>query len=365
MSDSNSIIVPFGKYKGQPIEIMLSDTSYISYQKQQPGFMKWLEENHVTIYNIFTTGAQQVQDTPEHNKLQARFLDKKFQLAFFDAINGYTVREDFLNLVKSTQKDIDSNAPTIIDHNDKLSLVETSLREKIQLIIEQLQTKIDKSAPDTFESYCSANSYLSGWSQESIRQRFENSEKYRLQEIKNNKNAIEKLRAGNTDNEALNTINDKIKKLNDGIERYNHNIHMAKKYLSIYQSIVLDPSNLGTTVTFEHGYDVYMRLQQYSECSHFADYVMRDQYRTLRIEIKPTVGDNYPAVLRQMKINQPEYDIEKYQGREIRREFCGIDALLIGTFESESIDVDQLRGIFGRYKVVLLSEVEEKLASYK
>src|ERR1700722_16010655 len=82
----NSVTVPFGKYKGQPLEIMLSDANYVSYQKQQPGFMKWLQDNHITIYNIFTSGAPQVQDTPEHNKLQARFLDGKFLTTFFTTL---------------------------------------------------------------------------------------------------------------------------------------------------------------------------------------------------------------------------------------------------------------------------------------
>jgi hypothetical protein len=97
----NSIIVPFGKYKGQPLEILLSDANYVSYQKSQPGFMKWLQENHITIYNIFTTGAQQVQDTPEHNRLQARFLDKKFQLAFLDVVNGEPIHNIFMKRVNN------------------------------------------------------------------------------------------------------------------------------------------------------------------------------------------------------------------------------------------------------------------------
>jgi hypothetical protein len=72
-----------------------------------------------------------------------------------------------------------------------------------------------------------------------------------------------------------------------------------------------------------------------------------------------------------MRINQPEYTVTKidsdgYLHRDAHRlNFRGIDVLLIGQFESESITLDQLRGIFGRYKVVILSEVEEKLQSYK
>jgi hypothetical protein len=329
MSDSNSIIVPFGKYKGQPMEVLLSDTSYITYQKQQPGFMKWLEENHVTIYNIFTTGAQQVQDTPEHNRLQARFLDKKFQLAFFDVINGYTVREHFLKRVKSKQKDIDSSTLEIANCNDKLPLAKTSLNENIQLAIAKLQTDINTSTD--------IKSYI----------------------IEHKRSAINHLRSGNIDifswdygiAKSLKELNDKIENLNHAIRASNRAIDTAKQYLSIYQSIAADPLILKTEVTFEHGYDVHIKFQKYSARFEVGDY--EDdfiEYVTIRTEVKPSVGDNYPAVLRQMRINQKESD--------------AIDALLIGKFESESIDIDQLRGIFGRYKVVLLSEIEEKLASY-
>jgi hypothetical protein len=198
---NDPIIVPFGKYKGQPMEVLLSDTSYISYQKQQPGFMKWLEENHVTIYNIFTTGAQQVQDTPEHNKLQARFLDKKFCNAVISLIGG--------------------DAQQIYD---------------VKVAFETSGYDVDLDIMPGIKNYISASSY-------------------------------------------------------------------------------------------------------YNCCQ-------------VRVEIKPNMGDNYPAVLRQMRVNQ-------------RQTSGSIDALLIGKFESESINIDQLRGIFGHYKIVLLSEIEEKLASYK
>jgi len=211
----NSTIVPFGKYKGQPLEIMLSDANYISYQKQQPGFMKWLQDNHITIYNIFTTGAQQVQDTPEHNKLQARFLDKKFQIALIASI-----------------------------------------------------------------------------------------------------------------------------------------------YKNSFQDKCLDPAALKISASFEHGYDVHLKI---SSNSPFA-------INEFRIEIKPCVGDDYPAVLRQMKINQPYSNlgtktVQLENGSLVRIPFC-FDVLLIGKFESESINIEQLRGIFGRYEIVLLSEIEEKMASY-
>ena len=180
---------------------MLADNNYTSWLKSQPGTIKWLQDNHVTIYNFITTGTPVVQDTPEHNRLQARFLDKSFCEAFL----------------------------TLIDDAKQLYEIEIG-----------------------FEP------------------------------------------------------------------RGGYDI-----YLYVRPSIKLTTGEVHTYWTINK----------------------------VRIEIKPQLGDDYPSVLRQMRHNQPLNQLSYY------------DVLLIGRFESESINLDQLRGIFGNYRVVLLSEIEEKLAS--
>ena len=118
----------------------------------------------------------------------------------------------------------------------------------------------------------------------------------------------------------------------------------SSKQITLYKNVKDDPSLLTTNVSFEHGYDVDLNMSH----TRYDLYALTGYFR---IEVKPTVGDDYPTVLRQMRINQ--------------KEGGWIDVLLIGKFESESINIDQLRGIFGRYKIVLLSEIEEKLQTYK
>jgi hypothetical protein len=63
-----------------------------------------------------------------------------------------------------------------------------------------------------------------------------------------------------------------------------------------------------------------------------------------RIEIKPHVGDDYPAVLRRMKINQPfspshTKTVQLEDGSIFRVPYF-LNILLIGRFESESINID-------------------------
>lgn len=65
-------IVPFGKYKGRPITDLVADRSYTDWLAAQP----WFRERYSNIYNVIITGGVlPPQDTPEHNKMQARFLN--------------------------------------------------------------------------------------------------------------------------------------------------------------------------------------------------------------------------------------------------------------------------------------------------
>lgn len=72
----NNELVPFGKYKGQSIDVMANDHEYVSWLSAQP----WFRERFVNIYNtiINNFNTEQSTDTPEHNKLQALFLKNTF-----------------------------------------------------------------------------------------------------------------------------------------------------------------------------------------------------------------------------------------------------------------------------------------------
>lgn len=64
-------VVPFGKYKGQPVERLLDDQSYCEWVTSQP----WLPDRWPAIFQIIVTRDPSLEETPEHNKLQAKFLE--------------------------------------------------------------------------------------------------------------------------------------------------------------------------------------------------------------------------------------------------------------------------------------------------
>jgi hypothetical protein len=80
-------LVPFGKYKGQPITTLLNDTKYLEWCKQQEWFKKF-----PIVYNICVNQTivnhNESSKTPEHNRIQNLFLEeenvKKLLIKVFD-----------------------------------------------------------------------------------------------------------------------------------------------------------------------------------------------------------------------------------------------------------------------------------------
>jgi uncharacterized protein (DUF3820 family) len=64
-------IVPFGKYKGQPVAALAADEDYCEWLTAQP----WFRQKYGNVYNILIQGGAEPQDSPEHNQMQAMYLD--------------------------------------------------------------------------------------------------------------------------------------------------------------------------------------------------------------------------------------------------------------------------------------------------
>jgi hypothetical protein len=76
-------VVNFGKYRGQPIEILASDRGYCDWLMAQP----WFRERYQNLYTVIINHYQQPADTPDHNALQALFLDEGYREAFLDLVD--------------------------------------------------------------------------------------------------------------------------------------------------------------------------------------------------------------------------------------------------------------------------------------
>jgi len=68
-------LVPFGKYKGQPITTLLNDTQTLKYYKDTGILQKYPIVYNICVNQTITTNKD--GKTPEHNKLQNLFLDNQ------------------------------------------------------------------------------------------------------------------------------------------------------------------------------------------------------------------------------------------------------------------------------------------------
>jgi len=89
-----SKIIPFGKYKGQPLEVLQNDLQYLDWLRSQD----WFKTTYPQINTIIINNFKEPDETPEHNKLQMLFLDdsicKKLFIHHFK-IKGINLNEEF------------------------------------------------------------------------------------------------------------------------------------------------------------------------------------------------------------------------------------------------------------------------------
>jgi len=77
MNEVKQEIVPFGKFKGQPIERLYEDPSYVKWISEQDGIKQRYPQFYNLVINNFTSAPV---DTPEHNEMQIKFLDPLYRL---------------------------------------------------------------------------------------------------------------------------------------------------------------------------------------------------------------------------------------------------------------------------------------------
>ena len=69
----DNLIIPFGKYAGQPVEVLQADPSYCNWLASQD----WFRERYANINTLIINNFTKPEDTPEHNALQAKFLNEE------------------------------------------------------------------------------------------------------------------------------------------------------------------------------------------------------------------------------------------------------------------------------------------------
>jgi len=80
-------IVPFGKYRGQPVEVLQTDHAYCDWLTAQD----WFRERYGGLWTVIVNNFAEPSETPEHNALQAKFLDQRLCQRLAAAVVGVAV----------------------------------------------------------------------------------------------------------------------------------------------------------------------------------------------------------------------------------------------------------------------------------
>ena len=252
-------LITFGKYRGQPVDVLQQDPMYCEWLMGQA----WLKSRFPDLRTLIINNFAAPSETPEHNKLQARFLDDAFLLA----------------AVRLLATDCD------------VKPFPRAGRACIRLTFEP------PGADVLFE-----------FGGKTLLKRKEYETLFSLWAEPRSKEAKEKLDS-------------------------------AQRLLDYYSLDPFKGSNLRATEQKEKIAQTQETLTELQQAVEFPHYI---HARPIIFELKPAMGDDYPAVLRQITA-------VRYSGRKV---------VLIGTYAGTGATFEQVRAMFSASGVTLVTVAE-------
>ena len=266
--DPSAVVVPFGKHKGTTVaELLTKDPQYAEWVLAQG----WVADRFAELHAAILTKGAATDDTPEHNAIQARFLDEQFRVA--------TLLARGFGPISKRSKDLRSS---FLDHAE-WRLDES--RKKLRLARENASKYLGRT-----------QSYEKSWHDQALAE----------------------------------------------IEKLAPDVEAIEAEVVFLRTTALKPK---TTVMFEQrGVDVVIAWDLV--------FPNNDKHQNRRlefemaIEIKPSMGDDFPSVMRQMqRLGARFLVVEQYSGR--------------------SVPVPALRQMFeaNGMKLIFLRDIEAEMAN--
>jgi hypothetical protein len=78
-----SELITFGKYKGQPVEVLQKDRQYADWLMQQ----SWFGDRHPEIRTLIINNFAEPSETPEHNAMQVLFFKPDMQSKLLNVLS--------------------------------------------------------------------------------------------------------------------------------------------------------------------------------------------------------------------------------------------------------------------------------------
>lgn len=263
MDKKKQMIVPFGKYKGNPVEVLEGDPSYVDWMLAQDGIKKRYPEFVSIVINNFNAPSE----TPEHNAIQVKFIKPEFCekfTGFLDGVSKETIKSS-LKILKGRLIDICEREQK--KEQQRNSILAIRLKEILNM-----------------DPFSKEMSYTERKGEEKRLNEEIESEFEKIYE-KKAKNMAEKLF------EKIKSFS--IKKTHLEFEKKGLDVYMRTKYQTFEKK-----EEILKEKSFDNLYDDYRPDSYRTERYYNGDRIESDLYL---IEIKPVVSDDFPAILRQMK----------------------------------------------------------------
>lgn len=298
-------LITFGKYKGQPVEVLANDKKYTDWLMAQ----EWFRTGHVQLYNVIVNNFCEPSDTPEHNRMQADFMktevkEKVIRQLFKEPeelMKGYKKRiegcDERISDIELQLAELQKEKEGYEIKEKEFSDLEKKEHEEHKDEVEYLKNKRTEYSKMCNSPWSMDDSYDS-WKASNYKQTKLEKEEYEEIQQKYNEcwSKINKLEEPEREYRNKNReFSRKIRDVDSSIKTLNEKqseILGKKAYLNKLYEKIKNNGFIVEKTTFEvNGWDVYIHLGFPYNANIF-------------LELKPSVGDDYPSVLREMKVHK-------------------------------------------------------------
>lgn len=351
MKKKEDMLIPFGKYKGQPLEVLQHDQQYAEWLTSQD----WFRQKFQPIYNIIINNFGEPAETPEHNQMQVKFLNEEWRLKTIIALQLSISKFDHAVFFKKAQEILKRN-----------SVVVNKIIESTKQRISKLQEVISEHTTELNE---------------------EKEFSYTLPPcpFREDKKETSRYHFGKRAYSPYGIQDDPRVLLHQAIQY----IQLFKQYLQILSEQmskglpcfrILPPTfeEKGFDVCYEIGVRAELSCELPKQIESFLDYntyshrsgnyvsigncifnegkwpmenpVWEASFRMskLFIELKPSIGDDFPSILRQIKANRQR--VKRYDKGEVYW------ILIVGSYNGKGATYSEVQTFFQNEGILVIQE---------
>jgi uncharacterized protein (DUF3820 family) len=137
MSDDTPKIIPFGKYKGRLVEeLLVDDPAYLQWLAGQD----WFRAKFNILHQVIINRGAEPEETPEHNAIQVKFLDDDFCVRLLDHIDPQYCEKAITALRAGHQHNLQLIGRAIVKEQENL----TQAKERVARYTRDAREELDK-----------------------------------------------------------------------------------------------------------------------------------------------------------------------------------------------------------------------------